>query len=256
MVGGSKKDRLRFLASLTQSVPRTYWSIDAFLRDRHVEGTTWRIRSEEGTDLPTRALSTEEVVRFVSHVSPVRVAIQEYVQPGVSGATFISQSGLLVEAVPGAGAAILRDGLRGLRWAASPGAEVYWISGCGLALDFANRMSLMQVASLTSMSESMTSRMLEWILTPAGRFYWVDVKYLAETYVSKYVPARPRDYHIGGLSGASEGAIPLPSTRIEYASQLTSAGGRPVECLSGSPLAHLCVMAFESKVPLTVRETE
>ena len=91
--------------------------------------------------------------------------------------------------------------------------------------------------------------MLEWIVTDNDVFHWIDLKELGDRYISSFIHPRPRGYEIGLPNNhriIRDEYISLPTTDAIFIESLPYLMGKRVLCQSGSPLAHLCVAAYES----------
>jgi hypothetical protein len=182
------------------------------------------------------------------------IVIQEFITARISGVTFVAAKHSLSEASPGKCDGILRRGARGTRWAASNSGTLQWLSGGPIDLGSVRVISALQANQLQLLGEDAPGHMVEWVLTDDGSYIWVDLKYLSMRYLSDFSPQKPEVYRVGNYSRESRGnSIVLADTRFEHVDLLGR--GQGFLCQSGSPLAHLCVSAYEAGVFVFVPET-
>jgi len=243
------------LGRLTKDVPHTFWSSDAFAVQAGSSDALWFIRTRATVSDLRGAMTSKEVLAYIAH-SDSDVIVQELITSRISGVTFVGATGSLSEAVPGRCDGILRGGARGARWAAADSGVVQWLSGSAMPHGDVDAISTLQARRLDELDQDMTGNMLEWIIKDDGGIVWVDLKTLSLEYLSCFGPNRPQCYEIGPGGGTSyDGRIVLPDTRLDYTGLLDNAEGKGLLCRSGSPLAHLCVSAYEAGVSVLLPET-
>jgi hypothetical protein len=207
---------------------------------------------------PREGISTSLAVDLANRISG-QVVIQEFIPAQTSGVTFVREGEILSEAVMGQCRTILRDGMRGVRWAADSSGQVQWISGEGLVPGLISLVTNKQLEALETMLLMMShGYMLEWIMAEDQQeLYWVDLKELSQSFISSFSQRCPEIYQIGDpINSGIARRVLVPSTGIKYCNMLPSMVGNIIICQSGSPLSHLCVAAYESRVPMIVRENE
>ena len=200
-------------------------------------------------------MTSGQVLAYFAH-SDSDVVIQEFITSRFSGVTFVGATRSLSEGLPGKCDGILRGGARGARWASLKSGAVQWITGDAISPVHVAAISILQAEQLQLLGQDLTGYMFEWVIKDDGSYVWVDLKYLSLGYLSCFGPQRPQSYKVGAHSTApGRSRIVLTDTRFSYAALLgTRQRGRLV-CQSGSPLAHLCALAYEAGFSVLVPET-
>lgn len=205
---------------------------------------------------PIVGLTTSEVIEL-SLGGRGQIVIQEFVDPSISGVTFVRGNTMLIEATVGSCAPILRHGKRGTRWCVDRIGRIRWTSGNGLDDQIVREMAKLQARALADLPRRMNGSMLEWIVADNGALHWVDLKELGEGYISAFASSLPSVYEIGSSGNRrikQAESISFPITDIAFSKSLPHLLGKRVLCQKGSPLAHLCVAAYEFGICLFVRE--
>jgi hypothetical protein len=248
----SKKVRLERLSALTSSVPRTFWSVESFAAAKKPDTARWVVRNDSVATTQA-GLPTAEAFKAASGLKG-EIVIQEFIESCVTGVTFVRDNEMLCEAIDGPCSSILRNGGRGTRWACESSGKVLWVSGPKLDDQLVSDLARSQNDALRTMRLMRPASMLEWMMALDGTLYWVDLKILSDSYISDFCPNIPSTYVVGRAEPQKHSFIPIPSTNLQFRKHFSRLFGAGVFCDSGSPLAHLCVAAYEQHVPLIVRE--
>jgi hypothetical protein len=251
-----KRVRLERLADLTKNVPRTFWSRAEFVAEgANASDALWFIRTRATNAESQSAMTSEQVLAYLA-CSGSDLVIQEFITSRFSGVTFVAAPGLLSEALPGKCDGILRGGARGVRWASSKSGAIYWITGDAISSSLVEAISFLQAEQLQLLRQDLTGHMLEWVIKNDGGYLWVDLKYLSLNYLSDFGPQCPRWYEIGDPAREPEHKrLVLADTRLSNDAILRDDQRCELVCQSGSPLAHLCVAAYEAGFSVFVPET-
>ena len=237
-------------------MPRTFWSRDAFAEEAATSHALWLIRTRATDAEPQCAMTSEQVLAYLAHADSDVVIIQEFITSRFSGVTFVGATHSLSEALPGKCDGILRGGTRGTRWASSKSGTVQWTTGDAISPEHVAAISISQTEQLKLLGRDLTGHMFEWIVKNNGSYVWVDLKYLSLVYLSSFGPQRPRSYKVGEHSvEPGSNCTVLTDTRFSYAALLSTGQRGRLVCQSGSPLAHLCVSAYEAGFSVFVPET-
>lgn len=249
-----KRIRLERLAEVAPNVPRTFWSVEAFVDHPSIHSASWVVRGE-GVVTSNSGLSADEVVLLCRSL-PRSIVIQEFIPSATAGVSYIRGGRVLSEAVEGSCRPLLRDGKRGDRWAGSSSGEIDWLSSSILEEQAIKTLASRHARALEYISCAYDGIMLEWVLTPDDSFYWVDLKELGNSYISEFSPDPPSAYYIGSVRQGdySPEWIRVPDTNIAYVAQIERHNCAGISCAGGCPLAHLCVHAFEMRIPMIVYE--
>jgi len=132
-----------------------------------------------------------------------------------------------------------------------------WTTGNAVSYPDLEETSRMQACELDVMGTDPTGYMFEWIVDQSGRHVWVDMKYLGLAYVSPFAPRAPADYHIGEELGDDSGVgASILDTSLAYTYLIYGSSRGLLTCERGSPLAHLCVLAYQAGVGVLVPEVD
>lgn len=254
----SKTERLKLLSEFTNCVPSTLYLEDAAaaIESSSLGDKVWYLRctSDQADDrysLGERIITSSELKRIIAEFKDKKdYVLQEYVEPFISGAAYISEA-ILVEAVHGQCDPLLRYGATGYRFGISHVGEILWTNFEGNGNFDIVRAFVRYVVELTKDDKTtkfLKGAILEWIVDPKERFYLVDYKKPGIAFLRSSFVKSPESFHIYRPSSSN---IRLPKTSIEY---LDSIEHSPEGLIfsSGSPLAHICVEAFYRKTPVSI----
>jgi hypothetical protein len=247
----TKLVRLRRLQRRATNVPATYWSFGEFIREAPAEGS-WCVRACSVSDLVLPyGVTKSNIETLAATVEPDVFVVQEFLEPKASGVSAICQGGILNEAIAGPCSPILRHGGRGWRWGTNRLGELQWDSGVPVL-----RESLPEVVNVETGRVGFTQNecVAEWIQTADGTFYWVDLKILPRPYLVGCFKEPPKFYAFNPAQKRTETKL-ISSTDLTYARDLTEGAHLDWHAMAGSPLSHLSLLAFESRISLTVLES-
>lgn len=246
----SKRERLLRLSTLVSNVPATYWSFEDFAASAS-EDVEWRLREHSGYSNPPERLSKDQTLELLSSSTDRRVVIQEYINPDLSGVTVVTNEGIISECVEGPSSGLLRGGARGRRWSTSSRGAIRWATGSALT-----RLETMVSVrdELRRASFPMCQYIAEWIVDDRGSFFWVDIKEFSRPYLQDCFETVPIWFQFGNPNRTRRRT--LASTSLDAAGLIQSDTTAGWLCVTGSPLSHLCVFAFEKGISLRVLETE
>jgi hypothetical protein len=244
----SKLDRLRSLAqSSPVAFPPTAWSVSQF---DELQGTgPWYLRVDDGYDGSTGPLSTEQARQIMTERES-SVAVQPLIEAQLAGAMFVGGRHLLIEAVRGDAAPLLRGGAAGVAILVEPGGR-YWVNGDlplrrGSLAHFAR--DLMNLAAPHGSGEA--AAILEWIVDMDDRTWLVDLKPVPRSFVRWHVSAARNAFYVGfapdeklPAEPSAEGSSTLASVRLGDTAldrtELAESAEGIIWCESGAVLSHL-----------------
>lgn len=236
----SKGQRLETLQALGGNVPETFPSLDAFAETPRDPDALWWIRATAEqpaeryrmTQGPWTTREVNEHVGADSEPVPVACAVQRYLDPVLSGVIYVASDWVLTAAIKGPCRQLLREGSPGALFAQR--GQEHWASG-GAEMP-GNAQGAIHTLKQT-VGVMNRNILVEWIVTADGAIHHVDYKEIADELM---LPPFPQpDVIVVGDSQGTEPTELVDSTRIEY----LSSSGEPqnLRCLTGSPLAHLCI---------------
>jgi hypothetical protein len=233
----NKAQRLKVLQALGGNVPETFTSLVEFAEAQPDPDALWWIRAtaEEPTEryqLGQGPWTTKEVDDLAkSPKGSIPAAVQRYLDPHLSGITYVADGWVLTAAVAGPCRPLLREGASGALYAR--GSQECWSSGSEKIPAEGQRAISVAERKITLIN---TNILVEWIITPDGQVHHVDYKEVADALMAPPFP-RPDTIAVGTAQAA--GALEVvDSTQID---NLAPGKRQNLRCRTGSPLAHLCV---------------
>lgn len=235
-----KTRRLETLRALGGNVPETFASLAAFAETPRNPEALWWIRAtaeqpDERYRMRQGPWTTNEITELASTAAKthlVACAIQRYLEPELSGITYVARDWMLTAAIERSCRALLRGGSSGALLAQR--GDERWASGSTHLP--ANARPAIEAATRT-VGAIGRDILVEWIVTSDGAIHHVDYKEIADALMPPPFP-RPNSIAVGNGHWAEPPEL-LDSTRIEHLSP--SSEPQNLRCRTGSPLAHLCI---------------